>query len=113
MMNGFLIDFVAIFNMFLSVIIILWNLYFYIKVPEIERWTKLLYVFVGLSWFIRYIFYFCNLYPFGGEHINPIMLIILTFTLVSLAVGSIIRVGRLFKAQYMMNDFIKRINRNE
>ena len=103
-MNYFLINFIAIFNIILSLIIIIWNFYFYVKVPESERWTKLFYVFIGFIWLIRFIFYFLDLEFFGGAYINPIMLIFLTFTLVSLAVGSIVRVGRLFTVKDIIAD---------
>ena len=91
-------------NVFLSIIIIIWNLYAYQRIQETERWTKLLYTFTGVVWFIRYNLYLFDMYPFDKENVNPYILIIMTYTLLSLAVGSIIRVGRLFTKKEILND---------
>ena len=111
-MNSFLINFIASFNIILSLIIIIWNLYFYLRVMESERWTKLFYVFIGFLWLLRFIFYFLDLKFFGGAHINSVILIFLTFTLVSLAVGSIVRVRRIFTTDDMIDDIINWMCKN-
>lgn len=83
-----------IINMALCLIIIIWDGYFYFKVNEVERWAKLLYVFTAVIWLIRYILFFFNYSFWGKDAVNPPLLMLVTITLTSLAVGSIIRVQR-------------------
>ena len=91
-----------ILNLVLSLIIIIWDLYFYFKMDEKEKWTKILYVLVGIGWFMRYVLYLMDFKPFTSY--NPYLIALVTFTLVSLAVGSIIRVQRLVGFDEMKDD---------
>lgn len=102
-----LIDVVILFNLVLCIIIIVWDIYFYYKVPETERWTKILYTSVGAFWFIRYVLYFLDVPPFGPEHNIPVLTSLVTFTLLSLAVASIIRVQRIISLEDMKDDLIE------
>jgi hypothetical protein len=95
---SFLVYLTVGLNLIMSIIIVIWNLYFYVKMKGIEdeRWTKLLYASVGLGWCIRYALFALDVSPFGHtDQFNFPLIILTTLTLLSLAVGSIIRVQRL------------------
>jgi hypothetical protein len=86
----------VILNLGLSLIVIVWDAYFYFKMDEKEKWTKVLYVLVGLFWFVRYIFFFFDVPNFSRQdQFNPFLVLGLTFTLLAFAIGSIVRVQRL------------------
>lgn len=106
------IDLMVILNIGLCIIIIVWDIYFYYRVPESERWTKILYTSVGILWLIRYVLYFLNIKPFGYTQSNPFLLILVTVTLLSLAVASIVRVHRLITVEDMKNDITNCLLRN-
>jgi len=75
-----------ILNLVLSLIIIVWDLYFYFKMDEKERWTKIFYAVVGLAWFIRCILYLLDVRNFSSETVNAPLVVLVTFTLLALAV---------------------------
>jgi len=99
-----LIFLLVIFNMILSLIIVIWNLYFFINIKENESWTKILYTTVGIGWLIRYILYFSHYRDFCV--INPPVLILVTLTLLSIAVGSIVRVQRIIPFRGMIEGIL-------
>lgn len=99
-----LVEMVVLLNLFLSIIIIVNDLYFYFKVKEPTGWSKLLYAAVGFFWFVRYILFYLQFHPFDFNDINPSILILTTFTLLSLAVGSNIRIQRDIGIKNMLND---------
>jgi hypothetical protein len=83
-------------NMAFCVLMIVWNLYYYFRIIDhTERWTKIFYSFIGLMWLVRFALFYLNVYPFGLSQSNPILLIMITFTLLALALASIIRVLKL------------------
>lgn len=94
----------AIANTILCVIIVLWDTYFYFKVNETERWAKLLYIFVGVVWLIRYILFFLDYDGYGKANANPVLLMVVSITLLALAVGSIIRVQKLCGSSCLVKD---------
>lgn len=98
-------------NLVLSFIIVIWDLYYYFKISEPERWTKLLYALVGFFWIIRYTLFFLDKEPFNLLSINRPVLVLTTFTLLSLAVASIIRVGRDFDTKNVIKSFIIDVSR--
>lgn len=100
-----------ILNLILSLIIIVWDLYFYFKMNEKEKWTKILYMLVGLIWFIRYSLFLLDIEPFSTEKFNPILVWMVSFTLLALAIGSIIRVQRIVGFAGMKTDVKRLINR--
>jgi len=77
---------------------------------EEERWTKLLYAVVGFLWFIRYALFIFNIPPFGIKDVNPTLLVMITFTLLSLAIASIVRVQKLTEKDEFKHDIIKFVN---
>lgn len=89
-----LLDGTVIFGIFLCLLIITWDLYFYFKVNETEKWAKIIYVGVGIGWLIRFILYFFNYDSLGIDKVNPPLLMLAIFTLLGFAVGAIIRVKR-------------------
>ena len=90
-----LFDIFILINMILCFIIILWDTYFYFKVSEIERWSKILYVFVATCWLVRYLMYTIDYGPLGKSGpVNAPLAMLTTLTLLSLATGSVIRVQR-------------------
>lgn len=95
-----------VLNTLMSLIIIIWDLYYYFKTDEAERWTKLLYSVVGFFWFIRCLLFFFDVKPFGFEDVNLAILTLITFTLLSMAVASIIRVGRDFDMRNPVKDIV-------
>jgi hypothetical protein len=99
-----IVDMVAFFNMVLCIIIIVWDLYFYFKVDEPEKWSKLLYVGIGGGWLIRYILYFISSPGLDRATVNVPLLILVTFTLCGFSVGSIIRVQRICGFRCLLND---------
>lgn len=106
-----LITFNIIINMILCLIIIIWDSYFYFKVNEKERWAKVLYVITAFAWLGRYVLYFLNFDGFSKEHINPPLLGLTTITLLSLAVGSIIRVQRTVGFEGLKKDIKNTLKR--
>lgn len=95
------------FNILLCLIIILWDVYFYFKVDEKEKWAKILYIFTAFGWLLRSVLFFFNYDGLGISTINPPLLMLSTFTLLSLALGSIIRVQRITGIQSLRNDIKK------
>jgi hypothetical protein len=91
----FFITLNVVLNLILSAIIIVWDLYFYFKMKERERWTKLLYAFVGMCWFVRYLLYLLDIERFSSENVNAPLVVLVSLTLLSLALGSIIRVQKI------------------
>lgn len=106
-----LILFNVIVNMILCLIIIVWDSYFYFKVNEAERWAKLLYIFVAIIWLVRYIVFFLTQHRFDDENIEPHLLPLLTLTLLSLAVGSVIRIKRINGVGELRKDIAELIKR--
>lgn len=106
---------VIILNLILSIIIIVEDLYYYFKKKEPTGWSKILYAAVGFGWLVRTLLFFAGIDPFGPENINPYILILTTFTLLSMAVGANIRVKRDIGEYELHNDlrrFIKWISHN-
>jgi uncharacterized membrane protein len=103
----------VILNLVLSLIIIVWDLYFYFKMDEREKWTKLLYAFVGACWFVRYLLYLLDVENFSKINVNAPLVLLLTFTLLSLALGSIIRVQKIVGFDEIKTDVKNLINRTK
>jgi len=89
----FLIYLLVSLNLFFCLIVVTWNIYYYFFIVDhVERWTKIFYSCVGFSWFIRFVLFFFDVHPFGINEVNSAILILLTFTLLSMALASMIRV---------------------
>lgn len=93
-------------NVTLCLIIITWDTYFYFKVNETEKWAKILYIFVATLWLVRYVLFFLDYKTFGEENVEPHLLMLVTLTLLSLAIGSVIRVQRICGFQGLKNDIL-------
>ena len=83
-------DIIIITNVILALLIVIEDIYFYYKIKEDTRWSKLLYAGVGFAWSI----YFLDYSLFNREPVSLPVLILITFTLLSLTVGANIRVKR-------------------
>ena len=110
MLEIFVINLVVFLCLVFSVLILVEDLYFYFKIDEDSRWSKLLYAAVGFSWTIRFILYYLRIEPFDKASSNPTLLIFLTFTLLSMVVGANIRIQREIGIKGIVED-LKRVYR--
>lgn len=106
-----LIEVVVFLNLILAFMVFVEDLYFYFKVKEDTGWSKILYAGVGLAWVIRYILYYIQLHPFDRGDVNVPVLILSTFTLLSMTVGANIRIQRDVGAGVVVKDFKQFPNR--
>jgi len=91
-------------NLVLALIIVVWDLYFYFKMDEKEKWTKAFYALVGMGWIVRCVLYLLNVNNFSSENVNAPLVVLVTFTLLALAVGSIIRVQKIVGFEGIKTD---------
>jgi hypothetical protein len=102
----------VILNLILSLIVIFWDLYFYFKVDEKEKWTKILYICVGIFWFVRYALFLFDVDKFSRtDNFNPVLVLGLTLTLLALSIGSIVRMQKIGGKDLIKRDIKTLIDR--
>ena len=102
-----LINIVVGLNLLLAFLIMVEDLYFYFKIIEDTRWSKLFYSFIGLLWTIRYALFYLKIIPFDKANSNSVLLVLTTLTLLSLVVGANIRLVRDVGKGVIINDIKK------